>query len=60
MSRYVSLVAPPPPLPVSSTEQNKAKMNVKRINWEKLDQQRVENTIWEQVGLKHFFVSVYR
>ena len=24
-------------------------MNVKRINWEKLDNKNVENTIWEQV-----------
>jgi hypothetical protein len=25
-------------------------MSVKRINWEKLDNKHVENTIWEQVS----------
>ncbi|XP_052262977.1 delphilin-like [Dreissena polymorpha] len=42
-----------PPLPMSMEgPDGKAgtQMNVKRINWEKLDHQRVENTVWEQIG----------
>ncbi|KAL5017847.1 hypothetical protein ScPMuIL_003569 [Solemya velum] len=41
----------PPPLPLSpTTAVNTAQMNVKRINWEKLEQEKVGNTIWEQLG----------
>ncbi|XP_060551742.1 delphilin-like isoform X3 [Ruditapes philippinarum] len=45
-------VAPPPPAPQlpGTSSPDKSQMNVKRINWEKLDQQRVENTVWEQIG----------
>ncbi|KAK3090633.1 hypothetical protein FSP39_013290 [Pinctada imbricata] len=51
----IAPVAPPPPPPVPPpapdiTPPPLAKMNVKRINWEKLDQRRVGNTIWEQLG----------
>ena len=53
---YGFAVAPPPPPPnASSAEYNKGKMNVKRINWEKLDHQKVENTIWEQVCFLFLF-----
>ena len=47
----IFLVAPPAlPIQGSSTrDKAQGQMNVKRINWEKLDQQRVENTVWEQV-----------
>ncbi|KAK7502340.1 hypothetical protein BaRGS_00006293, partial [Batillaria attramentaria] len=45
--------APPPPPPpgVNSTtvHVSETAMNVKRINWEKLDNKTVENTIWEQL-----------
>ena len=53
---FISISAPPPPpppVPPLAPEMpavTPSKMNVKRINWEKLDQQRVGNTIWEQVG----------
>lgn len=42
---------PPPPLPTAADDTNepRGKMNVKRINWEKIDAERVGNTIWEQV-----------
>ena len=42
---------PPPPLPIAADDTNepRGKMNVKRINWEKIDAERVGNTIWEQV-----------
>ncbi|XP_053389051.1 delphilin-like isoform X2 [Mercenaria mercenaria] len=45
-------VAPPPPAPPvpGTSSPEKSGMNVKRINWEKLDQQKVENTVWEQIG----------
>ncbi|XP_060080140.1 delphilin-like [Ylistrum balloti] len=46
---------PPPPPPgvqngIPSPHATGGKMNVKRINWDKLDQTKVENTIWEQLG----------
>ncbi|GFO33175.1 glutamate receptor, ionotropic, delta 2 (grid2) interacting protein, b [Plakobranchus ocellatus] len=47
---------PAPPLPQSRStpsdqgEDNSSKMSVKRINWEKLDNQKVENTIWEKLN----------
>ena len=40
---------PPPPSSQMSTPSNDRKMSVKRINWDKLDQTKVGNTIWEQV-----------
>ncbi|XP_021359852.1 delphilin-like isoform X2 [Mizuhopecten yessoensis] len=45
---------PPPPGVQNGTPSHQSaaggKMNVKRINWDKLDQTKVENTIWEQLG----------
>jgi hypothetical protein len=53
-------VAPPPPAPQlpGTSSPDKSQMNVKRINWEKLDQQRVENTVWEQVLLTFYPISI--
>ncbi|ESO84151.1 hypothetical protein LOTGIDRAFT_155476 [Lottia gigantea] len=45
--------APPPPPPVppppSFQSYNNKQMNVKRINWEKLNPSKVNNTVWQQI-----------
>lgn len=49
------LIAPPPPPPppppslVTDVGVSAHQVNVKRINWEKIDPDKVENTVWEQV-----------
>ena len=57
---FPATVAPPPPVPSGSgnaADNKNQQMNVKRINWEKLDGQRVENTVWEQVT--HYTFCTY-
>ncbi|CAL1532337.1 unnamed protein product [Lymnaea stagnalis] len=52
-SIYPPPVPPPPPLLPSASkdlEDNSNKMSVKRINWEKLDNKSVQNTIWEKLN----------
>ncbi|KAL3875511.1 hypothetical protein ACJMK2_033457, partial [Sinanodonta woodiana] len=57
---------PPPPVPPASLNAtggqkgDKAQMNVKRINWIKLDQDRVGSTIWEQIGETEDLMDVVR
>ncbi|XP_059156490.1 delphilin-like [Physella acuta] len=41
---------PPPPLKPNFFEENTNRMSVKRINWEKLDNKSVHNTIWEKLN----------
>ncbi|XP_061181898.1 delphilin-like [Saccostrea echinata] len=43
---------PPPPPPSLATDVSvySHQVNVKRINWEKIGADKVENTIWEQLG----------
>lgn len=50
---YYTAPPPPPPLPTNTEDvsEPKGKMNVKRINWEKIDAQKVGNTVWGQVIL---------
>ncbi|XP_025104786.1 delphilin-like isoform X2 [Pomacea canaliculata] len=40
---------PPPGGPLTSGQVAGQHMNIKRINWEKLDNSHVENTVWEQM-----------
>ncbi|XP_056020284.1 delphilin-like isoform X2 [Ostrea edulis] len=41
---------PPPPSLVTDVGVSAHQVNVKRINWEKIDPDKVENTVWEQLG----------
>ncbi|XP_052817061.1 delphilin-like isoform X2 [Mya arenaria] len=53
-------MAPPPPAPPILWSDTSPQMNVKRINWEKLDGQRVGNTVWEQIGEANDLEDVVR
>lgn len=47
MSNFITL---PSGGPLTSGQVAGQHMNIKRINWEKLDNSHVENTVWEQVS----------
>ncbi|XP_078692751.1 delphilin-like isoform X1 [Branchiostoma floridae x Branchiostoma belcheri] len=61
LNASTSSIPKPPPLPPTGKSKGpKINMNVKRMNWEKLEGEKVKNTIWGQIGGDEYLQEVVK
>eukprot|EP00058_Branchiostoma_floridae_P021542 XP_002607032.1 hypothetical protein BRAFLDRAFT_93583 [Branchiostoma floridae] len=60
LNASTSSIPMPPPLPPGKAPGPRMNMNVKRMNWEKLEGEKVKNTIWGQIGGDEYLQEVVK